>query len=314
MQEALKKLQMKSGQAQKGHFNFMLNFKTPSLDDVEKIKDILKNVTGDNCQMCLGSFFNWGPEYNLEIAFTENCLITKGGKKGKVNYCFPQGDGDKKKIIEELINEENLNFYGLSEYDVEFLKKEFPGKFQFKENRDSADYIYLVSDLAELKGKKYHSKRNHIKYFEKNYNWTYERLTKDNISDCIRMTEKWIEENEDKLEDGIDVELDVIKRAFDNFEILGFTGALLRVDGEVVAWTLGEKLSEDTFCTHFEKAFASFRGAYPMINRELAKNELGNYTFVNREEDMGIEGLRKAKMSYHPVKLGIIYNAMANMR
>ncbi len=290
----------------------MLEFKIPTLDDVGKIKDILKNVTGDNCQMCLGSFYNWGPEYNLEIAFAHGCLVTKSGKKGKVNYCFPQGDGDRKKIIEELMKEESLSFYGLLESDVHFVEREFPGKFEFRENRDSADYIYLVEDMAELKGKKFHSKRNHLKFFEKHYNWIYEKLTEENLPDCIRMTEKWIEENEDKIEDGVDTELDVIKRAFDYFRPLGFTGGVIRVDGEVVAWTLGEKLSEDTFCTHFEKAFSSMRGAYPIINREFAKNELSSYTFVNREEDMGLEGLRKAKLSYKPVKLGIIYNA--NMR
>ena len=172
----------------------MLEFRRPSHEDAEKIRVILKNVTGDNCQFCLGSFYNWGPEYNLYIAFQDGCLITKGGKNGKVNYCFPQGDGNRKKIIEELLCEEKLQFYGLDENDVKFLENEFPDKFTITENRDSADYIYLVSDLAELKGKKYHSKRNHIKFFEKTYNWTYEKLTSANLSDCIRMTEKWIEE------------------------------------------------------------------------------------------------------------------------
>lgn len=288
----------------------MLEFKTPSIEDAEKIRKILKNVTGDNCQMCLGSFYNWGPEYNLKIAFTDNCLVTRGGKNGRVNYCFPQGDGNRKEIIEELLKEETLRFYGLLESDVKFVEKEFPGMFEFRENRDSADYIYLTEDLAWLKGKKFHSKRNHIKFFEKHYNWVYEKMTEENLNDCIRMTEKWIEENEDKIEDGIDTELDVIKRAFDYFTALGFVGGIIRVDGEVVAWTLGEHLSEDTFCTHFEKAFASYRGAYPIINREFAKNELSSYTFVNREEDMGLEGLRKAKLSYKPVKLGIIYDAI----
>lgn len=288
----------------------MLDFKTPIIEDAEKIKEILKNITGDNCQFCLGSFYNWGPEFNLKMAFHDNCLITKGGKNGKVNYCFPQGDGNRKAIIEELLKEETLRFYGLLESDVAFLEREFPGQFDFCENRDSADYIYLTEDLAELKGKKFHSKRNHIKHFEKHYNWVYEKMTAENLNDCIRMTEKWIEENEDKIEDGVDTELDVIKRAFDYFSVLGFVGGIIRVDGEVVAWTLGEKLSEDTFCTHFEKAFASYRGAYPIINREFAKNELSSYTFVNREEDMGLEGLRKAKLSYRPVKLGILYDAI----
>lgn len=287
----------------------MLNFKTPVIEDAEKIREILKSTTGNNCQMSLGSIYNWGPDYNLEIAFDENCLVTRTKKNGKIDYGFPQGAGKKIKLIEELLSENASSFYGLEKGDVDFLEKEFPGIFKITENRDSADYIYLVSDLAELKGKKYHSKRNHIKYFEKNNNWTYEKLTLKNIPDCIKMTEKWIEENEDKLEYGIDEELNAIKRAFDYFEKLGFVGGAVRVDGEVIAWTLGEKISEDTFCTHFEKAFASYRGAYPIINRELAKNELSAFTFVNREEDMGLEGLRKAKLSYRPVKLGIIYDA-----
>lgn len=287
----------------------MLNFKTPVIEEAEKIKEILKSTTGNNCQMSLGSIYNWGPDYNLEIAFYDDCLVTRTARNGKINYCFPQGTGKKIKIIEKLLSENASSFYGLEKGDVDFLEKEFPGVFKITENRDSADYIYLVSDLAELKGKKYHSKRNHIKYFEKNNDWIYEKLTLKNIPDCIKMTEKWIEENEDKLEDGIDEELNAIKRAFDYFEKLGFIGSAVRVDGEVIAWTLGEKISEDTFCTHFEKAFASYRGAYPIINRELAKNELSAFTFVNREEDMGLDGLRKAKLSYHPVKLGIIYNA-----
>ncbi len=287
----------------------MLNFKIPVIEDAEKIREILKSTTGNNCQMSLGSIYNWGPDYNLEIAFCDDCLVTKTERNGKIDYGFPQGTGDKKAIIKELLNEKNLSFYGLEKNDADYLEKEFGGVFKITENRDSADYIYLVSDLAELKGKKYHSKRNHIKYFEKNNNWVYEKLTSKNLFDCIKMTEKWIEENEDKAEDGIDEELNAIKRAFDCFEELGFVGSVIRVDGEVIAWTLGEKISEDTFCTHFEKAFASYRGAYPIINRELAKNELSAFTFVNREEDMGLEGLRKAKLSYHPVKLGIIYDA-----
>ncbi len=289
----------------------MLEFRPLKIEDAEKIKYILKNSTGENCQMSLNSFYGWGPEYDLKIAFSGDSFVTKNRFGGKISYCFPQGENDRKGIIEEILKtDEEVSFYGLSENDVHFVEKEFPGVFKFKEKRDSEDYIYLAENLASLSGKKYHSKRNHIKFFEKNYNWSYESINEKNINDCIRMTEKWIEENEEKLDDGVDVELNVIKRAFDNFTTLGYIGGLIRVDGETVAWTLGERLSEDTFCTHFEKAFASFRGAYPIINREFAKNELKSYTFVNREEDMGLEGLRRAKLSYHPVKLGVIYNAI----
>lgn len=288
----------------------MLEFRPLELKDAEKLKHVLRNSTGENCQMSLNSFYGWGPEYNLEIAFVGDAIVTKGVYEGETSYCFPIGeDNDRKKILSELVKTEGISFYGLDINDVRLLENEYPDMFIFEETRDMEDYIYLTEDLSTLKGKKYHSKRNHIKFFEKNYNWTYESINKKNINDCIRMTEKWIEENEEKIQDGVDKELNVIKRAFDCFDILGYKGGLIRVSGEIIAWTLGERLSEDTFCVHFEKAFATYRGAYPIINREFAKNELKEYTFINREEDMGLDGLRKAKLSYHPVKLGILYDA-----
>ena len=114
------------------------------------------------------------------------------------------------------------------------------------------------------------------------------------------MNEKWYELNVDKDPEGIEAEREVLNLSFENFEKFGFTGGLLRVDGEVVAFTFGEKLNENTFVTHFEKAFADIRGAYPMINNQFALNTIYTFEFVNREDDIGSEGLRKAKLSYYP--------------
>ncbi len=289
----------------------MLQFKKIELADLEVCKEFLKNENELSCENSFVNMLIWQSIYNYMYAIKDGNLFIKSNEGDTEVFRLPIGK-DICGGIEEILNYTHgklPNFWTPDGESFRFIPESFKKLYHINEDRDSFDYLYLQRDLAELKGKKYHSKRNHIKFFEKTYNWTYERLTEKNLSDCIRMTEKWIEENEEKIEDGVDTELDVIKRAFDNFTHLGFSGGVIRIDGEVIAWTLGEKLSEDTYCTHFEKAFSDIRGAYPMINREFAKNELSSYTFVNREEDMGLEGLRKAKLSYKPVKLGIIYNA-----
>ena len=153
--------------------------------------------------------------------------------------------------------------------------------------------------MAYLKGKKYHGKRNHITNFKKNNpNWSFEVLNRDNIQECIALHTEWIKNHEDDAD--YSFEFEAVLTAFENYEELGFLGGLIRVDGKVIAYTMGERHSDRLFVTHFEKAPAEIQGAYPIINQEFTKNCLMEYEYVNREEDLGIEGLRKAKQSYYP--------------
>ena len=156
-----------------------------------------------------------------------------------------------------------------------------------------------------MSGKKLHGKRNHINKFKANYEgrWVYESMTKDNLEDCFQMALRWRNENgceEDPEKRG---EICVTLNALRLFEELELKGGVLRVDGEVVAFTLGEPVCSDTFVVHIEKAYADIQGAYPMINQQFVEHECQNYQYVNREEDTGAEGLRKAKLSYRPVFL-----------
>ena len=191
--------------------------------------------------------------------------------------------------------------YSLSEKSVKELNELFPDRFEIIPTRSFFDYIYTSEDLCELKGRKYHAKRNHISYFKNNFNWNYERITPDNIKDCIEMNKKWEAINDDSV--GLDNELNAINRAFDKYFELGFTGGLIRRDGEVVAYTFGEPITDEVFCTHVEKAFSDVRGAYPIINQQFCENELMSYKYVNREDDTGDDGLRQAKLSYNPTIL-----------
>ena len=158
--------------------------------------------------------------------------------------------------------------------------------------------------MISLSGKKLHGKRNHInKFKENNPNWRYEPLSQENVSACVKMAEEWREKNLCDEKGEKHTEFCVTLRALDEYEQLGLKGGVLRIEDRVVAFTLGEELNRETFVVHIEKAMADIQGAYPMINQQFLVHEASQYKYVNREEDMGEEGLRKAKLSYYPVFL-----------
>ncbi len=292
----------------------MREFREPLITDKQRVQEILSQTRQTACEFCFGNIFIWSPIYGSELSMCKHFLICRS-TDDKPSYSIPKGNGDYTQCIEALKEEanadgHNLELYAITEPEKEMLEEIMPGKFRFVESRHNFDYVYSVEELATLPGKKFHSKRNHIAYFEKNYDWNYEEINRDNIQECIEMNKKWEEENSKRNPTGMRKEETAIIRAFENYEVLDFKGGLIRANGEVVAYTMGERINDNTFCTHIEKAFADIRGAYPIINREFAKNSLRDYELVNREEDMGIEGLRKAKLSYNPVTLVKKYRAV----
>ena len=196
--------------------------------------------------------------------------------------------------------------------EFELLEKWYPGKFQIAYDRDAADYVYETEKLTTLAGKKLHGKRNHINKFKESYpDWVYETLTPGNAEECFQMALKWREEAGCEEDEEKRAEMCVTLNALRLLEELKLTGGLLRKSpqGEIVAFTIGEPLNPDTFVVHIEKAFPQIQGAYPMINQQFVAHEAQGYQYVNREEDTGAEGLRKAKLSYRPaflVEKGIV--------
>lgn len=276
----------------------MYNFHQPKIEEIDWLKKIISESQPLSCEYAVGNLVGWCTYYGAEIANIEDTLVSKIIKNDL--FGFPKGNNWKEALYSIKSHYEFPSFYGLVQSEREKLDSEFPGEYNFYPSRNSFDYIYRVSDLANLSGKKYHSKRNHISYFQKNYDWSYEEISKANIHECIEMNERWFLLNVDKNPDGIDAERNVLKLAFDNYDKFDYSGALLRVNGKVVAFTFGEELNSNTFVTHFEKAYSDIRGAYPMINMLFAQNSINKYEFVNREDDVGSEGLRKAKLSYYP--------------
>lgn len=194
-----------------------------------------------------------------------------------------------------------LQFYGSRQNLTEELERYFPGEFDFKPSEPDFDYLYNAQDLINLSGRAYHGKRNHIAAFSKQYNWEYAPITDADIEDVLAMAKEWYAQRE--YDEQLKAEQDGLEEILRHREKLQVKGGLLRVDGQVVAFTLGAPISDVEFDVMVEKALPKYNGAYATINREFAAHELGEFLYINRENDMGAEGVRRAKRSYRPIEL-----------
>lgn len=292
-------------------------FRRPELKDQELIESYFHRYPSRSCDRTFANVFLWARHYNVEFAVHKKVLLFRDDSAG-YGFAFPAGeDEDVRNIIPDLIRwaeEDGQDFclYGITKENFEKLDKWFPGMFEIEYDRDVADYVYEAEKLATLSGKKLHSKRNHINKFKTVHgeNWSYETLTDENLEECFQMALKWRNLNgcDDDLEKN--AEMCVTLNSLRLFRELKLTGGFIRVDGKIVAFSIGEGINEDTFVVHIEKAFSDMEGAYTVINQQFIEHEvLGHYRYVNREEDLGIEGLRKAKLSYKPaflVEKGIV--------
>lgn len=286
----------------------MLNFRTPQLNDKDWISRCFSYAHSMNCEYTFGNIFLWRASYKSLVARYDDFIICRWGNNENFQYSLPIGEGSFRDAVLAIINDAAAlgirpRIYGVTESYKAVLDSDFPGKFSYEYDDGNNDYIYMVSDLASLTGKKYHSKRNHISNFIKNFpDWSYEEIDRENISECIDLHTSWIRNRNDADSDtDYSLEFEAVLAGFEHYSDLGFKGGLIRVNNRPIAYTYGERMNEHCFVTHFEKAPADIQGAYAMINREFAKRLAEDgYIYVNREEDLGLPGLRKAKQSYRP--------------
>lgn len=285
-----------------------INFKRAELEDKEVISHYFKHHTSRSCERTFVNVYLWSRHYKVQFAIVEDTLVFKSQDDG-LAFAFPAGEPENvKKALEVLMEYSKEQGYPFCMYNVTpdffaLLEQWYPGRFQIEYNEDDADYVYESEKLATLSGKKLHSKRNHVNKFKTEYEgrWSYEPITKDNLEECFQMGLKWRNDNGCEEDEEKNAEICVTLNSLRLFEELELVGGILRVDGEIVAFTIGEPICSDTFVVHIEKAYADIPGAYNMINQQFVEHECMNYKYVNREEDTGSEGLRKAKRSYRPV-------------
>ena len=259
------------------------------------------------CEYSFANLYLWGRQ---SVAQLQGCIGFFSHFYGRSVYPFPIGQGDKEAMIRHYLEDAKkrgipCRITGITEADKAMLESRFPGTFRFRSDRDSFDYVYAIDDLADLRGRKYQKKRNHVNKFHTAHPDCQARpLTRERIPTAAAMVDTWYARREETGPAGdYMLEKRAISRAFRHFEELDMEGLVLMENGEVLAMTMGSRLSPDTFDIHFEKAREDVDGAYAAINCEFARYlrlKHPELRFLDREEDMGLEGLRKAKLSYLP--------------
>jgi hypothetical protein len=288
----------------------MIEFKNVEIDDKKWIDPLLAAADMQGCHYNFTNLFAWANTYQYQVAQVEGFLVVKGNLDGTHYYFYPAGQGDPKPVIEEMLKDAasrgvEFRLGGLSKENIAELDSLFPDKFEYTEERDSFDYVYLLDKLVTLKGSDYRGKRNHVNYFKKNNNWSFEQISSENIADCWEMNTEWAKINGVKHDVQLANEYNAVRCCFEYFDELGLEGGLLRCEGRIIAYTMGDRLNlnSDTYDIHIEKAFGEIKGAYQTINQQFAaflQKEHPDLVYINREDDMGQAGLRKSKLSYRP--------------
>jgi len=293
----------------------MIEFKPLTLAEKTLFDEALRISRHEGSECSFTNLFMWRKALNIRWMEEKGCLCVLVQNDG-APYVMPPCHADPDvaahmaKRLCEWMEEQNQSFLmkGVPRQLAETLEQVCPG-WIVERDRNADDYIYSVDDLIQLAGRKYESKRHHIKVFERNFpSAVFAPLTPTAAARCIAMSEEWLE-NRDQVTPLLEKELTAVIEVLTNYEILGLKGGTIEVYGRIEAFTLGEALSDDTVVIHVEKANPDIPGIYQYLNREFLDREWNSMTFVNREEDMGIPGLRKAKESYRPIKMVEKYQA-----
>jgi len=250
------------------------------------------------------NLFIWRQAYQIKISRLQNFLCLLSEQEGSSFFFPPIGEGDVIECYQSLL--QYLRGKGIPPKIVrvpEAVVAQIDWKISGMKaelDRNQSDYVYLTQDLNELKGRKYHRKRNHIKQFQEKYSYQYIPLTPEWIPQCLQLETEWCDLRQCEASPGLLNESLAIKEAFTHYEELGVKGGAILINAKVEAFTLGEPLNPETVVIHIEKANPAYEGLYPTIHQAFLENQWSGTTYVNREQDLGEEGLRKAKESYFP--------------
>lgn len=294
----------------------MISFSRLQLAQKAQYEDILFACGSRSCEYSFANLYLWGRQ---EAAFFPEGIAFFSHFYGKSVYPYPIGTGNRRAVLEAVLEDAKsrgipCRITSMTQAETEELENWFPGRFLFRPDRDGFDYVYAIDDLADLKGRKFQKKRNHVHKFQASHpDCLSVPLEKENLPQAQEMVAQWFRQRlaEDPHGDYL-LEQIALSRAFRHFEALGMEGLMLVENGQVLAVTLASRLSENTMDVHFEKAREDVDGAYAAVNCEFARHlrlKHPELAFLNREDDLGLPGLRQAKLSYQPHHMEEKYNA-----
>ena len=293
----------------------LINFRKVQPGDRSAYQEILKAVPVRGCEYAFSNLCFWGRQ---EIAFIHGCIAIFAHFQGCSVYGYPMGPGDRRAVIAEMIADAGergipCRIGSLTTSDMEELSQWFPDDFLLVPDRDGQDYVYDINDLADLKGRKFQRKRNHMNRFRAIHeDCTVEPITRDNMEQARFLTDQWFKNRIETAGGDFLLEQVALDRAFRHYEALHMEGILLKLGDEPIAMSMGSFMQDDMIDVHFEKASEDIDGAYAAVNCEFARYIREKYPtvqYLDREDDMGLEGLRKAKTSYNPHHMVAKYRA-----
>lgn len=287
-----------------------IDFHPVALEDRDLILRVNLSNPYRNCDFSFANLYNWGFYYRTEVAYHKGMLVVrfKSPEAERAAYLMPVGEGDLIEVLQDMDEDmqsrydHSLTLMGVVDEGLELLHRTYPDHLHVLSSRDYSDYLYLREKLSTLSGKKLQSKRNHINKFERSYpSWSYEEINDSNVRECMALENVWFKQS-GQDQDVLDEKRMVLK-ALQEYDKIGMMGGCIRVEDRIIAFSLGMPINADTFDVCIEKADTDYDGSFTIINREFARRIPEQYTYVNREEDLGLEGLRKAKLSYKPVEI-----------
>ena len=278
-----------------------LIFKDIELSDSKWIRELFSAPDFNSEDYNFTFQFLWKNTFKSKVARIGDLALVQYNMNGRKSYLMPVGRADEHQVADIISS--MLNDSSLLGDDGRLV-------------RMGADYIYDAQALKTLSGKKYQAKRNFANGFRRLYRWQFEPICESNMEECLQMNDEWCRRNGCGQDFWKNNEFCAVRVALNNYKALDLDGGLLRVQGKVVAFTVGERTSSDTLLVHIEKALTEYRGAYQAMSQEFlgymdgVLRERENipegtpaFTLVNREDDSGDENLRKAKMEYHPIEI-----------
>ena len=285
----------------------MLNLKKLDIHQAEQYRTFLHHAAHRGCSYSFVNLYIWGRQTGT---FVGDHLVLFSHFDGHSMYPFPIGIGDPRDALDAIIADSRergipCRITGMTEAEKNMLQESYPGLFRYHCDRSSFDYVYDINDLADLKGRKYQQKRNHVNRFAATYpDYEIRTLDESNFDECQALTDAWYHrKQQDNPHEDLLMERNALRRAYKHYNELGLIGIALYAGGRMVAMTMASFLDEETVDVHFEQADIDVAGSYAAINREFARYIRAHYPnvkYLNREDDTGNAGLRQAKLSYHP--------------
>lgn len=291
----------------------IISFKCLTIDDKDIIEKYVDKEKLESYEYLFSSLYMWRKLNNVKYAVINDALVIEKNEEGKGTFYAQPLKYDKEKLTElvDLLIERNSNYtdrdYLFGDVDEQFiddLRKYTDFNIEEIEDVSDFEYVYNINDLIELKGKKYHGKKNHVNSFEKSYIYEIKSINNEKvIKDCLKLLHKWHEEVAVTVDKEMMMEIDAIKDLFSELHFFDLKSIAIYVDDELAGFSVGEKVNEKIAVIHVERGEISYKGIYAFLNRKFLTESFSDTEFVNRQEDTGNAGLRKAKQSYHPVKM-----------